>query len=159
MILMDFGFSIVPADIYEESSISEVLEAGSGYTEYGLFLTRENAVELINIKEKELASSGRVEFGASVLPKLVAAFADSPYIHRLEFVEILGDLTEMFYYYKNEIDAISDDELIDFMKKHFNGGCAGSTELLKSRELDELMRAYRGQFEFETEDDAAENDD
>ena len=40
-------------------------------------------------------------------------------------------------------DKLTDDELIEYMRKFFNGSCEGSIELLCSRELDSLARSLR----------------
>lgn len=60
------------------------------------------------------------------------------------FVELLQELIDLFYASRNEIpDAVSDDELIEYMKRAFNGTCAGSIELLAGRELPTLYRRLR----------------
>lgn len=52
------------------------------------------------------------------------------------YTDTLHELIEIFYYYKNQVlDLVSDDELIKFMGKSFNGSCRGSLELLTDREL------------------------
>ncbi len=112
--------------------------------QYGLVLTEKQAVELLETQSHEQRYSGRLEFGEGVLGKLIDAFADSPYITRQNYTDTLHALTETFYYYKNETDdKLTDDELIEYMRKFFNGSCEGSIELLNSRELDSLARSLR----------------
>ena len=111
---------------------------------YGLVLTKEQALRLLEIKDEELRYHGRLEFGNKVMGKLITAFCDSPYMNKQNYSETLERLLEIFYYYKNETDErLSDNELIDYMKTFFNGSCEGSTELLESREMDSLARALR----------------
>ena len=111
---------------------------------YGLVLTKEQAIRLLETKDEELRYNGRLEFGEGVIGKLITAFCDSPYMNRQNYSQTLERLVEIFYYYKNETDGqLSDDELIDYMKTFFNGSCEGSLELLESRELDGLARALR----------------
>ncbi len=51
---------------------------------------------------------------------------------------------------KNEtLDRMSDDHLIRFMKKSFNGQCQSSLELIKGRELEKLSRRIRYGNDFE----------
>ena len=68
----------------------------------------------------------------------------------------LHELTALFYEAKSEtLDAVSDKELIYFMKKAFDGICAGSTELLSGVALEKLARHIRagGTYaNFDTED-------
>lgn len=112
--------------------------------QYGLVLTKQQAMELIDTKNTELRYNGRLEFGEGIIGKLIAAFAPSPYIAPQNYAQTLHTLIEIFYYYKNETDEkLSDDELIEYMCTFFNGSCEGSTELLASRELDSLARALR----------------
>ncbi len=111
---------------------------------YGLVLTKEQAIELLDTQAYEQRYSGRLEFGEGPVGKLIDAFADSPYITRQNYAQTLHALVETFYYYKNETeDKLTDDELIDYMRGFFNGSCEGSIELLNSRELDSLARSLR----------------
>jgi len=53
----------------------------------------------------------------------------------------LAELQEAFYYYKTECkDAFTDDELIEYTVKVFNGRAHGSAEYLISTSLDDLRR-------------------
>ena len=71
-------------------------------------------------------------------------FSSSPYVSPDNYLETLHELIEIFYYFKNEtLDLISDDNLIRFMKKCFDGRCGGSLEILRSRDLEEMARSIR----------------
>ncbi|MDD2268554.1 MAG: DUF6323 family protein [Eubacteriales bacterium] len=141
---MDFGFSVVPADVFKEKALGELLEANNKSAEFGLVLTREEASQLIEVKSHELSAAGRIEFGSSALKEIIEAFCDSPYLNRQNYTDFLSEMLEIFYSYKNEtLDLVSDSDLISYMKACFNGVCQGSTELLKTRELDELSRQIR----------------
>ena len=91
-----------------------------------------------------LRQTARIEFRGGTLEKLIDAFSDSDFVRQDNFVELLQELTDLFYASRNEIpDTVSDDELIVFMKRAFNGACAGSVELLGGRELPMLYRRLR----------------
>ena len=95
---------------------------------YGLKLTEEDITELVELREQALAKTGRVEFGGGILPKLIRAFCKSPYVDPYNYAATLGELQDAFYYFKNESgDRFSDDDLIEFMEKVFNGQAHGST--------------------------------
>lgn len=112
---------------------------------YGLILTRTQAVELSLRRKEALRSTDRIEFGESILPKLVRAFCDSPYLMLQNYAETLAELQEAFYYFKNEsLDRIPDDELIEHMKEVFNGKAQGSVEYLTGTDLEDLCREVRG---------------
>ena len=110
----------------------------------GLMLTHQQAIELVETRNIELNKNGRIELGEGIIGKLIYEFFDSPYITKYNYQDTLNALIETFYYYKNEtLDLISDDDLIKYMCKYFNGSCHGSIELLSGRELDRLARNIR----------------
>ena len=122
---------------------------------YGLTLTEADITELVELRAQALKSTGRVEFGGGILPKLIRAFCKSPYVDPHNYASVLGDLQDAFYYFKNESgDCYSDDDLIEFMEKVFNGAAHGSTELLCTISLEELCRWARSDFDprYEGED-------
>lgn len=114
---------------------------------YGLTLTEGDITELVELRGQALKTTGRVEFGGGILPKLIRAFCKSPYVDAYSYAATLGELQDAFYYFKNESeDRFSDDELIEFMEKVFNGQARGSTEVLTTISLEELCRWARNDF-------------
>ena len=106
---------------------------------HGLVLTDGDILELTQLRAKALKAAGRVEFGGGILPKLIRAFCDSPYVDRENYVSVLAELQDAFYYFKSDSgDRFSDDDLIEFMKTLFNGRAEGSVELLATISLEEL---------------------
>ena len=96
----------------------------------------EQAEALAVSRQENLRSAGRIEFGGGIIRLLAEAFCDSPYVNRQNWEETLHDLLELFYSFKNETwDAVSDRDLIAFMRQAFNGSCCGCLELLADREL------------------------
>ena len=94
---------------------------------YGLTLTEADITELVELRGQALQNTGRVEFGGGILPKLIRAFCKSSYVDAYNYATTLADLQDAFYYFKNESeDRFSDDELIEFMEKAFNGQAHGS---------------------------------
>lgn len=123
---------------------------------YGLTLTEADITELVELRSQALKATGRVEFGGGILPKLIRAFCKSPYVDAYSYASTLGDLQDAFYYFKNESeDRFSDDELIEFMAKVFNGAAAGSTEVLTTISLEELCRWARNDFDDKCGDEEA----
>jgi hypothetical protein len=132
------------ASLMRNKAADKLLFYNDESIKYGLVLTKEQAIRLLEAKDEELRYHGRLEFGEGIIGKLITAFCDSPYMNKQNYSETLERLLEIFYYYKNETDEkLSDNELIDYMKTFFNGSCEGSLELLESRELDSLARALR----------------
>lgn len=141
---MPFDLMVLSGPLLQRQAVLEITERNEVTAAYGLILTERQAIELIETRSYSLESAGRIEFGSGVIGKLIDKFRDSPYIWQDNYVETMHDLIETFYYYKNEtLDRVSDDDLIAFMKKCFDGKCRGSIELMKYRELDAMARKIR----------------
>lgn len=124
---------------------SESLEKCNIYTErYGLILSAGDIASLLESRGEVLKQQERLELGEGILPRLINAFCDSPFIYQDNYVDTLGGLQDIFYLYKNEsMDGLSDDELIEYMKDMFNGECQGSLEYLEETCLERLARDIR----------------
>lgn len=130
------------------------------YTQkFGLQLSEQEALVLVEERKRSLKEEERIEFGEGILPKLIFAFCDSPYIYHDNYVESIATLQDIFYLYKNEsLDELSDDELISYMKEAFEGECEGSLEHLEdtaleafAREIREKTHGFLGKYEEEDE--------
>lgn len=123
-------------------AISE-LQAVNALTErYGLYLSDEQIQNLLDARQTALADTGRVELGRGIIGDIIYAFCDSAYITQDNYEETLIELIDSFYYFKNESEGyISDEELIELMRTHFDGECQGSLEYLRGTTLVELCRS------------------
>lgn len=123
---------------------NELLALNDETVNFGLRLSSKEVKDLIEVRNEALKDSGRIEFGLGAVERIISVFCDSPYISQDSYSLIIGELTEMFYHAKTEtLDSVSDDELLRFMKEAFDGPCAGSTDLLRSRELDAFIRTCK----------------
>ena len=126
-------------------AIEELEACNARSSPFGLILSRQQALALNERRAHALKATGRVEFGGGVLEKLVDAFCASPHIMQENYEETLGELQDIFYYFKSEsMDAFSDDELIEAMESAFHGRARGSLEYLAGMTLENLCRAVRG---------------
>ncbi len=126
----------------------EVRECNAYSSNFGLSLSETEIAELVTCRAEALRTSGRIEFGGGILPKLIQAFCDSPYINQENYADTLAELQEAFYYFKTEaMDRFSDDELIEYMVKVFNGRAQGSAEYLSGTSLEALARYARTEFD------------
>lgn len=133
---MPFEIICISSSTIQKRIIEKIEKCNEFTGRFGLCLSRDDAALLAETQDKSLKNSGRIEFGDGVIDKLIWEFCDSPYISMHNYTEILHELIEIFYDYKNEtLDLISDEELIKLMKISFDGICQGSTELLSGREL------------------------
>lgn len=111
---------------------------------FGLALTRGELEALASARREALKNSGRVELEGGVLPSLIYAFCDSPYISRGDYFKTLLELQDLFYYFKSESpDPPADGELIESMSAVFNGEAGGETDYLASLNCTELLRRAR----------------
>lgn len=124
--------------------LQKVIQSNQYTQKFGLQLTEEDALELLELRKNSLKEQERVEFGEGILPKLIFAFCDSPYIYQDNYVESIATLQDIFYLYKNEsLDELTDDELIAYMKQEFEGKCEGSLEHLEDTSLEQFARTIR----------------
>ena len=112
-----------------EAEIANIKKCNEYTTQYGLILSDDQINNLLERRKETLKETGRIEFREGIIDKLIKEFCDSPYINKENYAETLYELIEMFYEYKNEtMDLITDEELIEFMKKSFDGNAQGNLE-------------------------------
>ena len=127
-----------------QNQVQKVMDMNQKTERFGLSLTQEDAKLLVERKMECLKEQQRVEFGETILSKLIDTFCDSPYISQNDYVDTISGLQEIFYLYKNEsLDVLTDDELLEFMKEAFDGKCQGSLEYLEETVLEEFARNIR----------------
>lgn len=157
---MKFELDILSSSVVQRQSVNEIIKCNEVTQKFGLALSYQQAVQLAKTRNSLLLENGRIEFGGGVIDKIIMEFCDSSYISMNNYADTLYELLEMFYYYKNEtIDLISDDDLIKFMKKSFDGACQGSTEQLYGRELARLVRNLRCGYAADYVHDDSDEDD
>ena len=128
----------------EQNQLANVMKTNQFTEKFGLSLSQEEAGLLIAERKDSLQEQRRVEFGEGILPKLIFAFCDSPYIYQDNYVDTIGRLQDIFYLYKNEsMDEATDDELVAYMKTAFDGECEGSLEHLEDTVLEKFAREIR----------------
>lgn len=115
----------------KQIEIANIKKCNKYTNQYGLTLTDNQIVNLLERKKEVLKETGRIEFREGIIDKIIREFFDSPYISQDNYFFTLYELVEIFYEYKNEtMDLITDDELITFMKKSFDGICKGDIKYL-----------------------------
>ena len=127
-----------------QNQIQNILEVNQKTARYGLELTEADAKTLSETRNSELRRQQRIEFGEGILPKLIDAFCDSPYMAQGTYVETLIRLQEIFFLYKNAmLDEISDDELLQFMREQYDEICFGDLDYLEGTCLNHFAQAIR----------------
>ena len=128
----------------EDYQVGQILKTNETSKENGLTLTKEDATALVAARGDTLREERRVEFGDSISPKLIRAFADSSFINQEDYAEIIARLQEIFFLYKNEsMDMVTDDELLAIMKNAYENESAGDLEYLEGTALEAFARSVR----------------
>ncbi|MGN0665791.1 MAG: DUF6323 family protein [Huintestinicola sp.] len=147
----DFSLSALGVMLKADRIADAALSCNEYSEAYGLVLSEKQAVSLANTQNDALKSSGRIEFGEGIINKLIAAFCGSPYISQQNYEDTLHELISLFYAFKNDTwEAVSDDELIGFMKDSFDGFCHGDLSLLSEVALRGLSRHIHNGGTFES---------
>lgn len=144
----------------QRQQMIQTLQQCNGMTQrYGLTLTLPQMLALMAERQNALVESGRMEMGEGILPALIYAFCDSPYLIREEYAQQLMALQNLFYLFKNDTDGIlADDELLLAMKRLYNDKGHGSLEYLENATVSDVVRAALGREEGEDGDDDAWDD-
>lgn len=130
--------------LLERTQIQKVMESNQYTEQYGLTLSEQDAKILAQERKSTLIEQKRVEFGESILPRIIYEFCDSAFISQSNYVESLTRLQEIFFLYKNEmLDEISDEELLNFMKEQFETVCFGDFDYLEGTCIDIFAQAVR----------------
>lgn len=142
---MDNDFIFLTAlDAQKQQTIAELKECNDITLRYGLLLSDKQIANIVEKRFEALKETGRIEFGQGILKKLIYEFCDCPYITQDNYEETLCELQDSFYYFKNEsMDIATDDEIISFMRYHFDSDCQGSVEYLRDVALEDLCRYVR----------------
>lgn len=131
-----------------QTQMKQVQDTNTYTEKYGLVLSREDTELLIAERQNVLRKERRVEFGQSILPKIIYVFCDSAYLMQENYVDSLVRLQEIFYLYKNEMeDEITDEELLNFMKEQFENVCYGDFDYLEGTCLDLFAQAIRAGYD------------
>lgn len=121
--------------------INNIKECNKITKEYGLTLNNNQIVSLLEKRKEILEDKGRVEFRSGIIDKIIKEFCNSPYLNKENYIITLYELIDIFYEYKNETnDLITDEELIKFMKRSFDGVCKGDLEYLSGTIMYKMKR-------------------
>ncbi|MDD2956741.1 MAG: DUF6323 family protein [Oscillospiraceae bacterium] len=129
---MDLLFPVDPAGSGQLLAEQESLLACNRVSSpFGLSLSPSQARELALRHRRALFDAGRIEFGEGILPRLIAALCDSPYLQPDCYAQTLAELQDIFYLFKNDCgDSLSDEELLCWIERNFSGKAAGDIQYL-----------------------------
>lgn len=121
----------------QQLTINKILDLNKFTEKRGLLLNEKQAISLINNRNRCLKELGRIEIGSGTLEKIIYTFYTSSYIDKDNYLEILEELTNIFYLYQNEFDnKLTDEQIIEYIKKSYEE--CGTIELLEGLYLENL---------------------
>ena len=155
------NFSLTLLSAAQSDEQTKLILAQNRFTaSHGLSLTPSQALSLEKTRIQALEKNGRVELSRGITDKIIRKFCDSLYISRDNYEEVLHELIEIFYSFKNDtLDRVSDERLLDYMKNSFDGECRGSLELLAGDALVSLVKKLNEQNGAERFDGSIMTDD
>ena len=127
----------------KQTEIANIKKCNEYTSKYGIVLSDNQISNMLERRKETLKETGRIELRFGIIDKLIKEFCDSLYVNQENFAETLYELIEIFYEYKNEtMDLITDDELLAFMKKSFDGICQGNLEYLSGTILYKMRENF-----------------
>lgn len=118
----------------KKQEIDNILGCNNITNKNNLNLTYNEALKLIENKNKLLKDLGKVEINISMTQNIIYKFYDSMYIDKENYFEMISSLVEIFYFYQFELSSfLSDEEILNYMYWEFNNDCNGSLSLLKDK--------------------------
>lgn len=141
---MEKLFMLLPAMVLQQQTAEVIRECNPYTLRFGLMLSEQEIRLLVENRKDALEQTGRIEFGGGVIQKLIMEFADSAYLNQDDYADTLMQLQECFYYFKREaMEELSDEELIRLMKSYYENICQGSIEFLQTSMLENHCRDIR----------------
>ena len=121
---------------------NEILDLNEKSQIYGLTLNKEDVKEIINSRDNTLKSYGRIELDIGITKMIIENLYKSQYTDKDDYVYVINDLHEVFYYLKNEtLDQISDIEIIEIIDEIYNN-CSGRIDIVQEK-CEEFAKNYR----------------
>ena len=118
----------------KKQELDNILRCNNITNKNNLNLTYNEALKLIENKNKLLKNLGKIEINISTTQNIIYKFYDSMYIDKENYFEMISSLVEIFYFYQFELSSfLSDEEILNYMYWEFNNDCNGSLSLLKDK--------------------------
>ena len=99
---------------------NQILEINDKSVDYGLVLSPKDVEEVIKSRKDSLKTYGRIDLNMDITEKIMEILYTSQYTDKDDYLELISDLEDIFYYLKNEtLDEISDNEILDKISEFY----------------------------------------
>lgn len=135
-----FDINKVNYEMMIQKEVTGILKCNDVSSRYGIILKESDARELVAVRQEIVNEVGLIEFKSIIVEAIVLAFCDSQFITKYDYLDMLSQLVEIFYYYRTEVDELmSDEDIIKYMRLAFEGTCQGSLDWLSDHQLNKLL--------------------
>ncbi len=106
---------------------------------YQNYLSKKELRELLAANQQYLNDYGRMEINQHSFDRILEEFCELPDFSKDDLEELL----ELFYYLRNDLsENISDEQILDLMKRTYVDKCFGSMEILRAEMFELLDRTF-----------------
>ena len=88
--------------LMKKQSIDDIISCNQKTMAYGLSLTKQQALALMETRQNVLLKTKRLELRGNIIEQIIDALYDSPFVSKDNYEDILHELVELFYELKNE---------------------------------------------------------
>ena len=81
---------------------NQILEINDKSVDYGLVLSPKDVEEVIKSRKDSLKTYGRIDLNMDITEKIMEILYTSQYTDKDDYLELINDLQDIFYYLKNE---------------------------------------------------------
>ena len=100
----------------KKQELDNILGCNNITNKNNLNLTYNEALKLIENKNKFLKNLGKIEINISTTQNIIYKFYDSMYIDKENYFEMISSLIEIFYFYQFELSSfLCDDEILNYI--------------------------------------------
>lgn len=94
---LDFSLVVINNSLMERQTADKILACNEEIGKYGLSLTEQQALALVQTRTNALKENKRIELNGFIVDKLILAFCNSPYIKKDTYEDTLHELINLFY--------------------------------------------------------------
>ena len=99
---------------------NQILEINDKSVDYGLVLSPKDVEEVIKSRKDSLKTYGRIDLNMDITEKIMEILYTSQYTDKDDYLELINDSQDIFYYLKNEtLDEISDNEILEKISEFY----------------------------------------
>lgn len=132
-------YDLLDNSFVKEKIANEIILTNEKSEKIGLSLTKEEAYDLVETRSKSLKDNGLIEFDSGIITNIINEFYDSPYMSKIDYVENLNDLIDLFYQYRKEYGYYMNDEtIIKIMRFYYDKG--GSCKMIPPQDEEIIKR-------------------